>query len=324
MNDNFDENQLDEIFDENKLDRAIRKGKRKSTKKTILISLVVATFVFIFVTVGNSALTINMSNKAYQWMDAYVQLTVPNGYISKSIDTFSFLGGRSDYTISRTVGGKPVILENRVQGFGFLPQLIMTRQQGGAGQVAGQWPTNYWEYGYNKMIFFHPDITYKEYKNDLVNLSKISNDKLIEVGVSLDRPYKISEISKILPDVNISWYWVDAFRKEDLERYEKEAVEYDAKATYINEFNVLGVNMRPSQGVDSFATNYNSLLYSLKTSQDPKFSEIFSELNAEGYTDSSKVPILGAIVYGTKDQLKSLLGNPHIKASSFGVIVDKY
>ncbi|MDD5702783.1 MAG: anti sigma factor C-terminal domain-containing protein, partial [Dehalococcoidales bacterium] len=76
--------------------------------------------------------------------------------------------------------------------------------------------------------------------------------------------------------------------------------------------------------VDSFATNYNSLLYSLKTSQNPKFSEIFSELNAEGYTDSSKVPILGAIVYGTKDQLKSLVGNPHIKASSFGVIVDKY
>ena len=42
------------------------------------------------------------------------------------------------------------------------------------------------------------------------------------------------------------------------------------------------------------------------------------------FTDSSNVPILGAVVYGTKDELKSLIGNSHIKAASFGVVVDKY
>jgi len=323
MGDKLNGNELDQIFDEDKLDRAIKKGKRKSTKRTVLISLLIACLVFVLITVGNTTLTINMSNKTFQAMSAYIKLTVPNGYISKSVDTFGFLGGRSNYTISRTVGNKPVVLEERVQPFGLLPQFIMTRGQG-SGQVAGDWPSTYWEYGYNKMIFFHPQITYKEYKNDLANLNQIGNDKFIEVGLSFDKPYTISELSNILPNVNISWYWVDTFTKDDLDRYEKEATEYDAKATFISEFDALGVDIIPSMSNESFGSDYNSFLYNLKISKNKKFLDIFNSLNSKGYTDPSKVPILGTIAYGTKDQLESLIGNSHIKASSFGVITEKY
>lgn len=323
MSDNLNETQLDQIFDEDKLDRAIKKGKRKSTKRTVLVSLLVTVLVFVIITIGNIALTINMSNKTFQAMSVYIKLTVPNGYISKSVDTFGFLGGRSNYTISRTVGNKTVALEDRVQLFGLLPPLIMTRGQDG-GHVAGEWPSTYWENGYNKMIFFHPQIAYKEYKNDLKNLNQIGNDKLIEVGLSLDKPYTISEVSNILPKVNISWYWIDAFTKDYMDRYEQEAKEYDAKAAFISEFDALGVDITPSMGVKSFDSNYNSFVYNLKTSENQKFIDIFNKLNSKRYTDPSKVPILGAIAYGTKDQLESLIENPHIKASSFGVITEKY
>jgi hypothetical protein len=44
----------------------------------------------------------------------------------------------------------------------------------------------------------------------------------------------------------------------------------------------------------------------------------------KGYKEYNNAPILGAIVYGTKSELKSLIGNPKIKASSFGVITSKY
>ncbi|TGE38895.1 hypothetical protein E4K67_05315 [Desulfosporosinus fructosivorans] len=172
------------------------------------------------------------------------------------------------------------------------------------------------------MIFFHPEISYKEYKNDLNELEKISGDKLIELGISFDKPYKAADISTILPNVKKSWYWVDAFRSSDLDQHKTDAQEHDAKSTYINENEVLGVRMR--EFYDNELRDYASLLWLLNTSKDKKYNEVYKELVSKGYTDSSNVPILGAIVYGTKDELKSLIGNPHIKGASFGVVVDKY
>ena len=89
------------------------------------------------------------------------------------------------------------------------------------------------------MMFFHPNVTYKAYKNDLAELSQISDDKIIEVGLSLDKPYSISEISEILPDTDIGWYWVDTFSTQEMEQYQKEARENDAKAAYITEYDAL-------------------------------------------------------------------------------------
>lgn len=177
------------------------------------------------------------------------------------------------------------------------------------------------------MIFFHPDIAYKEYKNDLAILNQIPEGQLIELGLSLDRAYTISEISKILLDMNISWCWVNAYRSEDLERYKKEARDYDAKAAFIGEYEALGVSLGPNlniKGFSYFPSRYNDFLFNLKVSENEKFLEIYNDLENKGYTDPSKVPLLGVIVYGTKDQLKSLTANPHIKASSLGVVTNKF
>ncbi|AHF08252.1 anti-sigma factor [Desulfitobacterium metallireducens] len=320
----MDDHPIDDFFDDEKLQAAMQKGKKKSTLKIILISVLIALLVFAILLVGNAALMIKKSNEMNSYLEYDVQFTVPNGYISESSDTMGFLGGISNYTISRLVGDKPVILEDRVQPFGYVPQLILNRGRGGGGQIAGEWPTNYWEEGYRKMIFFHPEITYKEYKNDLELLDQISADKLIEVGISFDKPYEISEISTILPNVKTSWYWINAFRKSDLVQYQKEAREYDAKATFIYEFQVLGVSVSPFNRESDFAGRYSALLDGLKNSKDPRYNEVYDELITQNYTNYANVPILGVIVYGTKDELKSLLGNPHIKAATFGVIVDKY
>lgn len=320
-NDQLIDSPLDQIFDEDQLDKVIKKGKRKSTKRTVLISVIVAVFVVILFNAGNFLLTVHASNNAFQRLDAYVRLTVPNGYISSSVDDFGFLGGLSDYTISRKVGGRPVALENRVQPFGIVPQLIMTRGRSGGGHSAGEWPTSYWEFGYDKMIFFHPEVSYKEYKNDLDHLGEISGDKIIEVALSFDQPYTISEIAQILPNVDARWYWVDTYKSEDVQRYSTEAREYDAKAAFIREFEALGVSVyQPDE--DAFGFGYNNFLFDLKTC--PQYQKIYDELHSKGYTDPSKVPLLGVIVQGPKEELNFLIGNPHIKASSFGVIIDKY
>lgn len=320
----MNDRELDDIFDDDKLNMTIKKGRGKSTRKTILISLVVVVVALMVIFIANAVITIKMSNEMYELNKANIRLHVPNGFIGKSSDSMGFLMGKGEYTVTRDVGGKPVVLENRVSLFGLIPPLFISRVQGGAGHFAGEWPFAYWENGYRKMIFFHPEISYKEYKNDLAELDKISDDKLIEIGLSFDKPYKVTDISTILPSVVKSWYWVDAFSKEDLERYKKEAREYDGKATFISEYDALGVNVSTYRNNDDFNGNYYNFLESLKSSKDKRFNEVYRELVTKGYADSSNAPLLGAIVYGTKEELKSLIGNPHIKASSFGVVVDKY
>ncbi len=49
--------------------------------------------------------------------------------------------------------------------------------------------------------------------------------------------------------------------------------------------------------------NYSDLLDSLKSSKDKKYNEVYNELLTKGCTDSSNVPILGAVVYGAKDEI---------------------
>ena len=314
----MEDRELDEIFDDDKLNMAIKKSINKSTRKTVLISLLVVVVVLIVIFVANAAITIKLSNEMYNFNKADIKLHVPNGYISKSADSIGFLVGRGEFTVSRNIADKPVVLENRVSLFGLIPQIFISRGGGVGGVSAGEWTVNYWENGYRKMIFYIPEISYKEYKNDLDELDKISANKLIELGLSFDKPYKVADIPMILPNVKKSWYWVDAFRKDDLERYKKEAIENDGKATYIREDEALGV------GVRDFNGNYYNFLELLKSSKEEGYYEVYNELVTKGYTDSANVPILGAIVYGTKDELKSLIGNPHVKASSFGVVVDKY
>jgi hypothetical protein len=107
-----------EIFDDDKLNMAIKKGKKKSTRKTVLISLLVVVAAFIVIFVANAAITFKLSNAMFDYNQSRIKLTVPNGYISKSADSMGFLVGRGDFTVTRNIGNKPVVLENRVSLFG--------------------------------------------------------------------------------------------------------------------------------------------------------------------------------------------------------------
>ena len=86
----------EDVFDEKKIKKAIKKGKIK----TIITIIIVSLTVFISLNILNNFISYRYSQKAYKEWDAYVRLTTPNGYISKTIDSKGFLGGISNYKIS--------------------------------------------------------------------------------------------------------------------------------------------------------------------------------------------------------------------------------
>lgn len=326
---------LDELFDEKKLNNAIKKGKLKSTIRVAIISLVMT---IIVITVGsyfNTKISFKLSEQAFKENEELVKLTVPNGFISKSIDNIGFLGGKSTYTVSKAIGYKSVVVQDRqsifgyslsnplIKFLGYSPNYPVTRYSSGySGQKKEDgWIINYSESGYRKMMFFHPKISYKGYKNDLSNLDEISDDMLIELAISFDKPYKYSQVQSLIGNkVNLSWYWLDAFTDEEMKTHKQEADLFDSNGAHIDEFNAIGVNVYPQH----FQTGYTELMDLLKNTKLEKYKAIYSSMMDKGYKDYTEVPVLGAIVYGTKSELKVLVGNPAIKASSFGVITSKY
>ena len=333
MNDN-----LDDLFDEKKLDKAIIKGKLKSTMRTAIISLVITLIVIILGSYFNNKISLKMSEQTFKDNQDFIKLTVPNGFISQSIDNIGFLGGKGTYKVSKSLGYKSIVVQERQSVFGYslsspmlkflgyLPNFPVSRSFGGYTEMKFEdgWQVHYSENGYRSMMFFHPEIKYNGYKDDLSKLDEISDDMLIELAISFDKSYKDSQVQSLLGNkVNISWYWLDAFTNEDMKAHRQLAEISDANCAYIPAFNAIGVNVSPQH----FETGYTELMDLLKNTRLERYKIMYNDMMANGYKDykgSYEVPILGAIVYGTKSELKVLIGNPAIKASSFGVVTSKY
>lgn len=312
---------MDDMFNDSKLEKALKKAKRKSSIKIILISMLVAVFVVITGITANNKITNKMAFKKSNEINNLVELSIPNGYVSRMFLNIGFLGGDGTYRISKRIGNKSVILEDNGVIFGKISRDVFTIYANGF-KSSGKWPDQYWEYGYRKMIFFHPDIQYKEYRNDWELFDKLPDDKIIEIGVSLDKPYRPLEVFHMLPKVDEAWYWVDAFKEDELSEYKKMVKDSDPSVCFIREGEI--VTVKENYHSYDFKYNYKELMDNMKGSGIKRYEDIYNMLKSKNYEDPGDVPVLGFIVQGTKEQLKVLKDNPHIKAISVGVFTDKY
>lgn len=314
---------INNMFDDKKLKESVRRAKVKSTIKTISISIVV----FVAGSFINTAIGIKYSTRSYEANEACVSVSVPGGYISESTDFIGFLGGNGSYKITKKIGDKPVILEDRVSFFGLIPQITFSRGTGAGYHIAGQWPVSIWENGYKKMRFFHPNIKYGEYQNELAAIDKIPEEKIIEMAISFDKPYKMAELFTIqnkLKPARISWVWLNEFTEEKMKQYESEVANYDSKANGVKEDEAIGISIpnKGELGANPYDEYYDVLVENLGKSYMPEHKKLYDEIMARGKTKIADAEVLGVIVQGTKEELKQLAENPMVKATSIGVVVD--
>jgi hypothetical protein len=309
---------LDDVFDEKKIKKAIKKGK----KKTMITIVTVSILVFVVLNIANFAISIYFSQKAFKQWDAYVRLSTPNGYISETVDSRGFLGGMSHYKIAKDMKIKSVLVEQKQYQYGLIPSVLVSRGAGGNIGVSGEdWQFSYKENGWREMLFFHPNVAYKKYKNDEELIIGMQGDKIYEVALSFDQPYKPSELPfKKLPEM--TWFWINTYSNKQLNTYKKEAKEYDWSATFIRENEALGFSINtPFITTDDLEYRYNKFLKLLDTSSYSEHQNAFKTLKNKKIED---VEIIGVVVYGTKDEIAEIIKEPIIKASSLGGVIDNY
>lgn len=308
----------DDIFDEKKIKKAIKKGKRKTIITIVFISVIV----FVVLNVVNFAAYFYFSQKAFKQWDAYVRLSTPNGYISETVDTRGFLGGESHYKISKDMKIKSLVIEQNQYQFGLNPSISISRGFGGSIGITGEdWQFAYKENGWRDLMFFHPNITYKKYKNDVDLINQMEGDKIYEVALSFDKPYKQNELPFFeLPEM--TWFWVNTYSDKQIKTFKREAEEHDWSSTFIGENEALGFSTHSTVFSTVHLENeYKDFLDLLKTSVSHEHRNaynIIKDINIDN------IEILGIVIYGTKDEIADIIQKPFIKASSLGGVIDNY
>lgn len=308
----------EDIFDEKKMKKAIKKGKRKTIITLVLVSIIV----FVVLNIVNIAVSAYFSQKAFKQWDSYVRLSTPNGYISETVDSKGFLGGQSSYKISKDMKIKSLVIEQKQYQFGLNPTPLISRGSGGSIGITGEdWQSGYKENGWRELIFFHPDVAYKKYKNDEDLINRMEGDKIYEVGLSFDKPYKQRELPLFeLPEM--TWFWIDTYSDRQLKIFQQEAKEYDWSAAFIKENEALGFSTNsPVFSTANLDYEYKEFLSLLKTSHSNEHQNAYDIMKDKNMDD---VGILGVVVYGTKNELKEIIKKPVIKASSLGGVIDNY
>lgn len=325
-------NDVDFSLDDRKLKKAYRKAKIKSTIRTIVIVILVVIPLFIVFTKINVMVTYKMGTAYYDEVQKALDVTKPNAYVSQANDTIGIFGASGQYTVSKKIGGKSIVLYNENSRYGFadfvIPNRFIMGAGWGGGQAAGEWPVSFDKSGNLSMMAFHPDIKYKEYKDDLSLLSKISSDSLVEMTLSFDKKYKAEELLSILPNAKISEILIDGYTVEQMDKYKMEASQYDGKAAFIQEYDFIRVGVSSMINYDAEADiteNYSKYLEKLQynykyTYYKDRFKELYNTLKSKGELEGKNVDIIGVVVYGNTDELKQLKSNPHIKASSVGIV----
>jgi len=172
--------------------------------------------------------------------------------------------------------------------------------------------------------------------NDLDYLDDIADDKYIEMALSFDREYTIEDAEKMLPEsITVTWYWIDDLSGNEKEflkipRAEQLEMEQPIYIPYVrSEYTAYGIKLHYNDGVmiNDPAESFINIITERMTEfrKGNEFERIHSNIAGNnGELTKDDIKIWGAVVTGDPESLKVLAGLPFIRASSLGVVTDKY
>ena len=73
--------------------------------------------------------------------------------------------------------------------------------------------------------FYHPRISYDHYQDNISELHQLEKNTLVEIAISFDDAYDFGEIKSKLPsEVQVDWWWVDAYTDDTLDFLSKDRI----------------------------------------------------------------------------------------------------
>ncbi|MDH6670916.1 MULTISPECIES: anti-sigma factor C-terminal domain-containing protein [Paenibacillus] len=185
--------------------------------------------------------------------------------------------------------------------------------------------------GQREMLFYIPGVDYNgKILNDLPLLQEMDPAKLVEMAISFDKSYSLSEVKQLTPSgLTQTWYWVDTYdNKKIYEPY----IDGNGNKSYAiphSESWAHGFGISPTEpAIEATEQPFLDALergVQLKGNYHYDFKRIYNYLKKDkSKPDASDVRILGVVVTGTAEEFQVLSGKPYVRGITLGAVVDKY
>ena len=321
---------MGELFNIEKMEQSISKAKRRSTWKTVFISTIVFVVVLFSSILANGFITPLLASPVQNAFYQYNYVKGANEFIGIEESYPGILGGETYYKKYKPIEERIIYSGEGGYGYGLFRDEVLGRD-GGRAHVTGH---AYNELGQRMMTFFYPQLNYDVVNNDLLLLNEIANDKLVEMALSFDKGYTSSEAMALIPkDITKTWLWVNHIEqggKLYSINYDENQNPLEKMPLTLNGQDAYGFSVINTDGTfaDQPAERFISAIDS-GAKFNSYWQQEFQNLkeNIAGEDDKLSVNDLvinGIVVTGTAESLKQLQNLPFIKASSLGVVIDKY
>ena len=328
-----EEDNVDKLFNEVKdgrIEKILRKNKILSYLKIILISAAVAIVVLFVAYIAIDSLSFDYCQSKQiieeNRLSNYYRIGYPNRYIGEYSRYNDLFKGELECTTYKNLNGRILYAgtEKRVFGlFNFRSGIFgggMIVQQIEDDSISTELKNRQSSvYGLRYMTFYYPYVEYKNGINDMEMLSKISNDKIIEIGISFDKEYSLNDTKMLILKDLTTFYWVD-----DKNSNEKESLKDQKWACGENDIH--GIKLLDEWGeiVEKPEEVFIRSLTLLKDTEN-FYKDIYIKMaGSDGNLDKSDIYIQGAVLVGSPDSIAQLKDKLFIKYATLGSVVDKY
>ncbi|MFJ6208721.1 anti sigma factor C-terminal domain-containing protein [Lysinibacillus sp. NPDC092081] len=329
---------MDNLFNTEKMTKTMKKAQRCATWKTIIITFCVIIVTSFAGKIANDVITGFLQSHAQNYFYTLHQVEGANEFIGTTRNYPGILGGEMHYKTFKYIEGKIVPTGDDTFGYGFLRDEVL--YEGSSSPVPFGTSNSdedldvqrYNELGQREMLFFYPFLNYKKTRNDLALLPKIGDDKIMEIALSFDKGYTMQEaLTKLPKNVTTTWLWVKDV-DEAADNTGKIVENGKVKGSYnllrteqdVYGFSLLNANGDEEENPAELFVRAISSGTRQKSSLQDEYKRLEKEIGGADSLSVKDLVIYGAVVTGNTKTLASLQNLDFIKASSIGVITDKY
>lgn len=302
-----------------------KKARNKSIIRNIIISAIVSIMVLIGGNIGNQLIANERGWDAFVPIEMNEKIMGPNVYLARPQFRYEFLGGTLSYKTYKVIENRVIPWGDHHYSFHIFNGQATPLIGGGRGvQVnEGDQLKRFYNVsnGEREMLFFHPSVSFKQSINDLTLLDQMNDDTFLEFGLSFDKGYTLDQVNQMMPkNIHSTWYWANSFLESDLEILKE--LQEPLRADSLYGFQAYRDRLNPT--LKTTEERFMQDVHNVASSNNIYYSGP-AQMAYEAVKANQKTGlIIGVVVTGTRDQLKSLQGLPFIRAATLGATVDKY